>query len=122
MQPQRDPCYSIIIPVLNEAAVLPALFARIDLLMGALDASAEILFVDDGSTDATGRIIAERANADPRYRYLQLSRNFGHQAAISASFDAAAGQAVIVMDADLQDPPEVVLEMAAKWREGYQVV
>ena len=122
MQPQRDPCYSIIIPVLNEAAVLPALFARIDLLMGALDASAEILFVDDGSTDATGRIIAERANADPRYRYLQLSRNFGHQAAISAGFDAAAGQAVIVMDADLQDPPEVVLEMAAKWREGYQVV
>ncbi len=114
--------YSVVIPVLNEEAVLSALFQRMDGLLEGLDGPAEAIFVDDGSTDATAMLLAAKAEADPRYRLVKLSRNFGHQAAITAGMDLAAGQAVIVMDADLQDPPEVVLELAAKWREGYQVV
>jgi glycosyltransferase involved in cell wall biosynthesis len=115
-------CYSIVIPVLNEAEVLPVLLARIDALIARLDGPAEVLLVDDGSTDGATDVIRAKAEADPRYRLVQLSRNFGHQAAITAGMDLAAGQAVVVMDADLQDPPEVVLELAAKWREGCQVV
>jgi glycosyltransferase involved in cell wall biosynthesis len=115
-------CYSIVIPVLNESAVLPALLARTDALIARLDGPAEVLLVDDGSTDGTADVIRAKAEADPRYRLVQLSRNFGHQAAITAGMDLAAGQAVVVMDADLQDPPEVVLELAAKWREGCQIV
>jgi len=119
---QVTPRYSLVIPVLNEAQVLPALLARLDGLMAALDGAAEVLFVDDGSTDETATMIAVRAEFDDRYRLLSLSRNFGHQAAITAGMDAARGAAVIVMDADLQDPPELVLDLIAKWREGFQVV
>lgn len=114
--------YSIVIPVLNEEAVLPLLLQRMDSLLGELDGPAEAIFVDDGSRDATAALLAMKAEADPRYRLVKLSRNFGHQAAITAGMDLASGEAVIVMDADLQDPPEVVLEMAARWRQGYQVV
>ena len=116
------PVYSLVIPLFNEEAVLPILLHRLDKLMAALDAPAEVILVDDGSTDATGIVAAGRAKDDPRYRYLALSRNFGHQVAISAGMDRAAGDAVVVMDADLQDPPEVVLELAAKWREGFEIV
>ncbi|MDR3509832.1 MAG: glycosyltransferase family 2 protein [Caulobacteraceae bacterium] len=116
------PCFSIVIPVLNEALVLPALLARIDGLLDSLDGTSEVIFIDDGSTDATPEMLSARVRADPRYRYVQLSRNFGHQAAISAGVDLAEGQAVIIMDADLQDPPEVVLELVAKWRQGFQIV
>jgi dolichol-phosphate mannosyltransferase len=115
-------CFSIVIPVLNEAPVLPALLARIDALMDGLDGTSEVIFIDDGSTDETPELLKARALVDPRYRLVQLSRNFGHQAAISAGMDLAEGQAVIIMDADLQDPPEVVFELVAKWREGYQIV
>ena len=114
--------YSIVVPVLNEEAVLPALLERMDWLLAGLDGTAEAIFVDDGSTDATALLLEARAEADPRYRLIKLSRNFGHQAAITAGMDLAAGEAVIVMDADLQDPPEVALQLAAKWREGFQVV
>jgi polyisoprenyl-phosphate glycosyltransferase len=114
--------YSIVIPVLNEEAVLPLLFERMDALLAALDGPTEAIFVDDGSRDATAALLAVKAEGDPRYRLVKLSRNFGHQAAITAGMDLASGEAVIVMDADLQDPPEVVLEMAARWRQGYQVV
>ncbi|QUD88479.1 glycosyltransferase [Phenylobacterium montanum] len=114
--------FSLVIPVLNEAAVLPALFERLDDLIVTLDAPVEVIFVDDGSTDETKSLIRTRAAADSRFRLIQLSRNFGHQAAITAGMDLAEGRAVIVMDADLQDPPEVVLEMIAKWRDGFQIV
>lgn len=114
--------YSVVIPLLNEAAVLPALLARIDALLGRLDGPAEAILVDDGSTDATAAMVRAKALADPRYRLVGLSRNFGHQPAITAGMDLARGEAVVVMDADLQDPPEVVLDLVAKWREGYQVV
>ena len=102
--------------------MLPILLHRLDRLLDALDGPAEVIFVDDGSRDTTGIVAAGRAKDDPRYRYLALSRNFGHQVAISAGMDHAAGDAVIVMDADLQDPPEVVLDLAAKWREGFEIV
>jgi glycosyltransferase involved in cell wall biosynthesis len=114
--------YSIVVPVFNEEAVLPVLLRRLDLLMDGLDGPAETIFVDDASTDCSSIILEQNAKDDPRYRYIGLSRNFGHQVAISAGLDAAAGQAVIVMDADLQDPPEVVGDMIARWRDGYEIV
>ena len=116
------PVYSIVIPLFNEEAVLPVLLLRLDGLLDRLDGEAEVILVDDGSADTTGIVASARATADPRYRYIGLSRNFGHQIAITAGMDAARGEAVVVMDADLQDPPEVVLDLVAKWREGYEIV
>ncbi|MDE2471826.1 MAG: glycosyltransferase family 2 protein [Bradyrhizobium sp.] len=114
--------YSIIIPVFNEEAVLPILLRRLDLLLDRLHEPAEAIFVDDGSRDSSPLVLQELAKRDPRFRYIGLSRNFGHQIAITAGMDAAQGQAIVVMDADLQDPPEVVEQMISKWREGYDVV
>jgi polyisoprenyl-phosphate glycosyltransferase len=114
--------YSIVVPIFNESAVLPILLRRIGILMEQLDGSAETIFVDDGSSDCSPIVLQALVRDDPRYRYIGLSRNFGHQVAITAGMDAATGEAVIVMDADLQDPPEVIGEMIAKWKEGYEVV
>jgi polyisoprenyl-phosphate glycosyltransferase len=114
--------YSIVVPVFNEEAVLPLLLRRLDVLMDGLDGPAETIFVDDASTDCTSIILREKARNDPRCRYIGLSRNFGHQIAITAGMDAAAGEAVVIMDADLQDPPEVVGDMIARWRDGYEIV
>jgi len=119
---QTRPVYSFVVPLFNEEATLPILLRRLDQLVAGLDAPAEIILVDDGSTDTTGIVAAARAKDDPAYRYLALSRNFGHQTAITAGMDHAAGDAVIVMDADLQDPPEVVPAMIAKWKEGFEIV
>ncbi len=116
------PVYSLVVPIYNEEAVLPMLLRRLDALLDALDAPAEAIFVDDGSRDASPIVLEAKARADRRYRFVKLSRNFGHQIAITTGMERAAGEAVIVMDADLQDPPEVVLDMIAKWKEGYQVV
>src|ERR1044072_759268 len=121
--PDGDVRYSLVIPVFNEEAVLPILLRRIDgLLNEQLDAPAEAIFVDDGSSDCTSIILEAKAKDDPRYRYIRLTRNFGHQVAITAGLDAAAGAAVIVMDADLQDPPEVVIQMIGQWKDGSDVV
>lgn len=109
-------------PVFNEEAVLPLLFHRLDRLLAQLDGPAEVILVDDGSSDCSPIILHARAKADPRYRFIGLSRNFGQQLAMTAGLDAATGDAVILMDADLQDPPEVVLQMIEKWREGYEIV
>lgn len=114
--------FSIVIPVLNEEAVLPVLLRRLDQLLTRLDGPAEAILVDDGSNDAGVVVMQALASRDPRFRYIGLSRNFGHQAAITAGMDAAQGEAIIVMDADLQDPPEIVEQMIGKWREGYDVV
>ena len=114
--------YSIVIPVFNEEAVLPVLLRRLDLLLAQLDEPAEAIFVDDGSTDSGPFVLQALARRDPRFRYICLSRNFGHQIAITAGMDATQGRAIIVMDADLQDPPEVVEQLIAKWKEGYDVV
>ncbi len=114
--------YSLILPVFNEEAVLPLLLHRLERLVATLDAPAEIIFVDDGSQDTTAIVLEGIAKEKPYIRLIRLSRNFGHQIAITAGMDAASGDAIIVMDADLQDPPEVVGEMIARWKEGYEIV
>jgi glycosyltransferase involved in cell wall biosynthesis len=114
--------YSIVIPIFNEEASLPALVERLRGVMKQLDGPAEVVLVDDGSSDASYRLMLAINDEDSRFKIIKFSRNFGHQIAITAGMDAALGQAVVVMDADLQDPPEVILQMVAKWQEGYEVV
>jgi polyisoprenyl-phosphate glycosyltransferase len=117
-----SPTYSLVIPIYDEEECLPELLTRLRSLMDRLDGPTEVVFVDDGSRDRSYGLIVDACRGDDRFRAIQLSRNFGHQLAITAGLDLAAGEAVVVMDADLQDPPEVVLEMAARWREGCDVV
>jgi glycosyltransferase involved in cell wall biosynthesis len=113
---------SIVVPMLNESAVLDRFFARLIPVLETVTQHWEILCVDDGSTDDTfQRLEAVRA-AEPRVHLIGLSRNFGKENALSAGLDFAAGQAAIPMDADLQDPPELIPQMVAKWREGFDVV
>jgi dolichol-phosphate mannosyltransferase len=114
--------YSIVIPILNEAETLPALERRLIALFERLDGPCEAILVDDGSTDGSFQLMTAMNARDARFRVIRLSRNFGHQIAITAGLDAAAGDAVVVMDGDLQDPPEVVLEMVERWRQGFEVV
>ena len=116
------PTLSIVIPFLNEEEVIPELDRRLRDLLSDLDVSWEVIFVDDGSTDRSRDLIRALATEEPRYKLLALSRNFGHQVAMTAGLDHAEGEAGVVMDADLQDPPSLVREMLAKWREGYDVV
>ncbi len=114
--------YSIVIPVYNEQESLPALVDRLRPVLDKLDGPAEVVLVDDGSRDNSYPMMIDVNRRDPRFKVVQLSRNFGHQIAITAGMDVASGQAVVVMDADLQDPPEVILELVARWQEGYDVV
>ena len=116
------PTYSIVIPVFNERANLDELARRLRDLFPKLDGNTEVILVDDGSSDGSIDFMMALSESDPRFKVIQLSRNFGHQIAITAGLDYAAGQAVAIMDGDLQDPPEMILEMAAKWREGFEVV
>jgi len=113
---------TIVVPLYNEEAVLPLLVARLNDILARLDCDSEILLVDDGSRDGTPGLARQIAAADPRYRLLSFSRNFGHQAAITAGLDFAAGDAVVIMDADLQDPPEIIGKMLELYRQGYDVV
>ena len=117
-----DPRVSIVIPVLNEEAVLPLLLPRLRAVMDALPGGAEAWFVDDGSRDASAHLIERAHGEDARIKLVQLSRNFGHPAAMTAGLDCAQGDAVILMDADLQDPPELIPEMVARYRQGFDVV
>jgi len=113
---------TVISPFLNEEENLPVLCER---LAAALDGEPEdwdLILVDDGSTDGSAAWVAQRAAQDPRVKLLRLSRNFGHQIAITAGLDYADGDAVVIIDADLQDPPEVIPDLLAKWREGVEVV
>jgi polyisoprenyl-phosphate glycosyltransferase len=116
------PTLSLVLPIYNEQEVIPELHLRLQGFLAALPVSAEVLFVDDGSRDTSMPLLRELAATEPRYRVVSFARNFGHQTAITAGVDFARGEAVVVMDADLQDPPEVVLEMVAKWRAGFDVV
>jgi glycosyltransferase involved in cell wall biosynthesis len=111
---------SIVIPVLNEAETLPPLLARLRDSLRNID--FEAIFVDDGSTDDTAWMIEQEALQDPAIRLLRFSRNFGHQAAVTAGLDFANGDAVVVMDADLQDPPELLPRMIELFAQGYDVV
>jgi len=111
-----------VIPFLDEADNLAELHRRLSAVVTELDGEAEFIFVDDGSTDGGRLRLLDLRRDDPRSTVICLSRNFGHQLAITAGVDVARGDAVVIMDADLQDPPEVVPELAARWREGYEVV
>lgn len=113
---------SIVIPMHNEAAVLDLLFARLDAVLAALRVNAEIVCIDDGSRDETLSLLCERAKADPRLRVIALARNFGKEAALTAGLDACSGDLVVPLDADLQDPPELISEFVALWEQGYDVV
>jgi polyisoprenyl-phosphate glycosyltransferase len=115
--------HSFVIPVFNEAQGLEPLRSRLSALFTSLAPdSAEVIFVNDGSRDGSGEILDRFHKEDPRFKVIHLSRNFGHQLAITAGLDWADGDTVIVMDADLQDPPELARELIAKWREGFEVV
>ena len=116
------PQLSLVLPVFNEEDVVPVLLQRLGTLLDSLQLRTEVIFVDDGSVDGTARLLRDAAQRDPRLRLVCLSRNFGHQPAISAGIDRAEGDAVVVMDADLQDPPEVVAELVARWQQGFDVV
>ena len=122
MDTPQAPEYSLVVPVYNEEETLAELLRRLALLLDRMDGECEVILVDDGSSDHGYELMVAAREADPRFKLLRLSRNFGHQIAVTAGLDAAAGDAVIVMDADLQDPPEVAIELAARWREGYDVV
>lgn len=116
------PQLSVVIPVFNEEENLDELHGRLLTVLGSLALDFEIVYVDDGSKDRSVAMIEEFRARDPRVRLLRLSRNFGHQAALNAGLDHAGGDAVVLMDADLQDPPELLETFVARWRDGAEVV
>jgi dolichol-phosphate mannosyltransferase len=113
---------SIVLPCYNEAENIPRVHRRLAEMLDGLGCEGEILFVDDGSRDDSVAVLAEICRRDSRVRVLEFSRNFGHQAAICAGLDHAAGDAVVTLDADLQHPPELIPEMVDRWREGCEIV
>jgi dolichol-phosphate mannosyltransferase len=123
LRPRENPSrLSLVIPCFNEEPVVPTLRQRLEQLQGTLGVPLEIVLVDDGSSDRTLDLLLEWAAASPAVKVLGFSRNFGHQLAVTAGLDHATGDAVVIMDADLQDPPEVVVDMLAQYRLGYDVV
>jgi dolichol-phosphate mannosyltransferase len=113
---------SLVIPVYNEVEVLSVLYHRLTQVMEGLGESYEIIFVNDGSEDGSLPLLRDLRAGDERVKILGLSRNFGHQVAITAGLDHSSGQAVVVLDADLQDPPEVIPQLVDQWRKGYDIV
>jgi dolichol-phosphate mannosyltransferase len=117
-----SPKYSVVVPIYNEAAGLCELYRRLRCVIDQLDGSVEIIFVNDGSQDGSLSLIKDLRRIDSRVCYVDFSRNFGHQVAVTAGLNFARGEAVITMDADLQDPPELILELTHKWQQGYSIV
>ena len=120
--PSSRPRYSVVAPVFNEEDGLREFYKRMKAVLDGLDGPAELLLVLDGSRDRSPEIAAELRAEDPRIKLIRFSRNFGHQVAISAGIDYAEGDAVVIIDADLQDPPEVIHELIAQWQQGFEVV
>ncbi|CAB3389492.1 glycosyltransferase family 2 protein [Kyrpidia spormannii] len=119
---EERPVYSVVIPVYNEQDVISTTCQRLKSVMDRLQAPYELIFVNDGSTDHSRSILETLSVEDPTVKVVNFSRNFGHQAAVEAGMDYASGKAVIVIDADLQDPPEIIPRMVEKWKQGYDVV
>lgn len=117
-----SPCVSVVVPAYNEIANLPEFYRRLTAVFNELEVELELIVVDDGSSDGTPDWARMTATNDARVRFISFSRNFGHQAAVTAGLQYATGDAVVVMDADLQDPPEVIPSMLQRWYEGYQVI
>ena len=117
-----NPLVSVIVPVLDEAAAIPAFHQAVTAVLHAAGLRHELVFIDDGSTDATGDVLRRLAAADPCVRVLSLSRNFGKEAALTAGLDHSAGDVLVPMDVDLQDPPWLIPVFVARWREGWDVV
>src|SRR3712207_1847536 len=116
------PVISVVAPAMDEAQTLPLFYERVRAVLEPLSEPFEVVLVNDGSRDNTFDVMRELHTHDPRVKVVNFSRNFGHQIAITAGIDYARGDAVVVIDSDLQDPPEVIPELIAKWREGYGVV
>ncbi len=114
--------YTVIIPIFNEERILPELRARLVAATAGLDEPFEVILIDDGSSDRSYALMTGMNAEDPRIKVIRLSRNFGHQIAISAGLDEARGDAVVLMDGDLQDPPELLPEMIRLWKKGFHVV
>jgi dolichol-phosphate mannosyltransferase len=119
----KTPIFSIVAPIYNEEGNIAELYRRISAIMSGVGAAWELVLVDDGSKDESPRLLAELYEAHPDIvRVIRFARNFGHQIAVTAGMHYSSGEAVILIDADLQDPPEIILEMVQRWREGYEVV
>ncbi|GCL41558.1 glycosyl transferase family 2 [Dolichospermum planctonicum] len=118
----NQPIYSLIIPIYNESENITEMYRRLHHVMAQLDGDAELILIDDGSRDRSLSMMRELHHSDNRVHYLSLARNFGHQIAVTAGLNFVQGKCIIVMDADLQDPPELILTMIDKWHQGYQVV
>jgi glycosyltransferase involved in cell wall biosynthesis len=116
------PKYSLIIPVYNEQDTLPEMYHRVSAVMDQMEGGVELILVNDGSRDRTLTILRDLHEKDPRICYLSLARNFGHQIAVTAGLNYVRGEAIIILDADLQDPPELIPQLVEKWQQGYQVV
>ena len=119
---RQVPLISVVIAAYNETENLSELYRQLVSVFSSLDANLELLVIDDGSSDGTLDWLRSTSQTDQRVRYVSFSRNFGHQAAVTAGLRHASGDAVIVMDADLQDPPQVIPEMLQRWREGFSQV
>ncbi len=118
----NQPIYSLIIPIYNEEENITEMYRRLHQVMEQLDGDVELILIDDGSRDRSLKMMRELHHRDNRVHYLSLARNFGHQIAVTAGLNFVQGKCIIVMDADLQDPPELILTMIEKWHQGYQVV
>ncbi len=116
------PIYSIIAPIFNESGNIPELYRRIRSVLDSTGEFWEIILIDDGSTDDSADLIRRYAAQDARVKPVIFARNFGHQIAVTAGLDYSQGNAVVIIDSDLQDPPEVILDLISKWKEGFQVV
>jgi len=116
------PKYSLIIPIYNEEETIPELYRRVSDIMDSLDDSVELILINDGSGDRSLKLMRELQERDARVCYISFARNFGHQAAVTAGLNFARGQVIVVLDADLQDPPELIPKMIESWQAGYHVV